>query len=102
MEVANWIGSIGFFRHKLVQLKEAEILPFLDEHYADQRLIEEEIYTMVYHLQGSITLSEAWEMSAYDRNKCVEVVNKIRAAENDQNANSSPAPTPGNPVVTSR
>lgn len=40
--------------------------------------IEKDICELVYHMKGSITWEEAWNMSLENRNKMIEVVNKIK------------------------
>ncbi len=60
---------------RLLNASPQEIAEILGEMKKDSRAIRKNISELIFHMKGSITLAEAWEMSADSRNMLVKTFN---------------------------
>ena len=80
----NIIWSCKFFHGFLAQAEPEEILGFLEKLKKDSEAIYSNIMEIAIYSEGKISYSELWNMSPYERNIFVKVLNNYQKKKNGQ------------------
>ena len=72
-----YIGSIKFFRIRLLNLEESDLEDFLNSYERQAKSIKEEIYTISWYMRGGVTSEQLmFQLSVEDREILNTIINK--------------------------
>lgn len=83
MEGGYRIRPVEFFRQKLLSTKDPiEIRSFLQGMAKESKDLRKLIHNIMWHMRGSISREEAWQLSSQERHDFLELIEeRVKAVE---------------------